>query len=201
MLGRAVGVEEVAAHVHDGGAVPAPCARAPLSVTSATGVASRFSSCAQRDERVHVLRPPAPRPCAPGSRRWPAPCRPGPRTSWARVFRSMYRPSASSPMATDTPPAPKSLQRLIMRHASPRRNRRWILRSTGALPFCTSAPHVSSDSSLCALEEPVAPPHAVAARAPAQQARSRRPGPGVSRRTWSAGVAPTTAPISMRLAA
>ncbi len=116
------------------------------------------------------------------------------------LFRSMNRPSASSPTATDTPPAPKSLQRLIMRHASPRRNRRWILRSTGALPFCTSAPHVSSDSSLCAFNEPVAPPM------PSRPVRPPRstitsPGAGVSRRTWSAGVAPTTAPISMRLAA
>ena len=85
-------------------------------------------------------RRPRPRPCAPGIRRWPARCRPGPRTSWARVLRSMYRPSASSPTATDTPPAPKSLQRLIRRQASPRRNRRCSLRSTGALPFCTSAP-------------------------------------------------------------
>ena len=33
--------------------------------------------------------------------------------------RLMSSPSASSPMATDTPPAPKSLQRLIMRDASP----------------------------------------------------------------------------------
>ncbi len=35
----------------------------------------------------------------------------------------MWRPSASSPMATETPPAPKSLQRLIRRQASSRRKR------------------------------------------------------------------------------
>ena len=35
--------------------------------------------------------------------------------AWDTAFRSMCRPSASSPMATDTPPAPKSLQRLIRR--------------------------------------------------------------------------------------
>ncbi len=40
------------------------------------------------------------------------------------AFRSMSRPSASSPMATDTPPAPKSLQRRIMRVTLPSRNRR-----------------------------------------------------------------------------
>ena len=116
------------------------------------------------------------------------------------LLRSMNRPSASSPMATDTPPAPKSLQRLISLQASPRRNRRWILRSTGALPFCTSAPQLSSDSSLCAFEEPVAPPMpSRPVRPPSSTTTS--PGAGVSRRTWSAGVAPTTAPISMRFAA
>ena len=69
----------------------------------------------------------------------------------------------------------------------------------GALPFCTSAPSSSSDSTLCALDEPVAPPM------PSRPVRplSRMilsPGAGVSRRTWSAGVAATTAPTSMRLA-
>ena len=64
-------------------------------------------------------RRPRPRPCAPGSRRSPARCRQVPRTSCGTVSRSTYRPSASSPMATDTPPAPKSLQRLMRRQASP----------------------------------------------------------------------------------
>ena len=35
------------------------------------------------------------------------------------ALRSISRPSASSPIATETPPAPKSLQRLIIRQASP----------------------------------------------------------------------------------
>ena len=34
------------------------------------------------------------------------------------LFRFISRPSASSPIATDTPPAPKSLQRLISFDAS-----------------------------------------------------------------------------------
>ena len=98
------------------------------------------------------------------------------------LLRSTYRPSASSPTATDTPPAPKSLQRLIRRHASPRRNRRCSLRSTGALPFCTSAPSSSSDSTLCALEAPVAPPMpSRPVRPPSRMTLS--PGAGVSRRT------------------
>ena len=112
----------------------------------------------------------------------------------------MSNPSASSPMATDTPPAPKSLQRLMRRVTSPLRNSRCSLRSMGALPFCTSAPQVSRLSSLCALEEPVAPPQpSRPVRPPSSTTTS--PGAGVSRRTFSAGAAPTTAPISIRLAA
>ena len=49
------------------------------------------------------------------------------------------------------------------------RNRRWSFRSSGALPFCTSAPQVSTDCWVWALEEPVAPPHAVPAGVAAQQ--------------------------------
>ena len=169
------------------------------SVTTATGVASRFSSwaSAMKASTSSGASATAMRSCdsemassVPSS----------PSYFLGTASRLMSRPSANSPMATDTPPAPKSLQRLIMRHASPRRNRRWILRSTGALPFCTSAPQLSNDSTEWALEEPVAPPM------PSRPVRPPRstttsPGAGVSRRTWSAGVAPTTAPISMRLAA
>ena len=61
------------------------------------------------------------------------------------AFRSMSRPSASSPTATETPPAPKSLQRLIIRQASALRKRRCSFLSSGALPFCTSAPQVSTE--------------------------------------------------------
>ena len=115
------------------------------------------------------------------------------------AFKSMERPSASSPMATETPPAPKSLQRLIIRVASFVRNRRCSLRSTGALPFCTSAPQVSRLSSLWALEDPVAPPQpSRPVRPPSRITTS--PGMGCSRRTFASGTAPTTAPISIRLA-
>ena len=73
-------------------------------------------------------------------------------------LKSMSSPSASSPMATDTPPAPKSLQRLMSLEASGLRNRRWSFRSSGALPFWTSAPQVWILSTVWDLEEPVAPP-------------------------------------------
>ena len=69
----------------------------------------------------------------------------------------------------------------------------------GALPFWTSAPSFSMDSTLWALEEPVAPPMpSRPVRPPIRMILS--PGAGHSRRTWLAGVAPTTAPTSMRLA-
>jgi hypothetical protein len=53
------------------------------------------------------------------------------------VLRSTSSPSASSPTATDTPPAPKSLQRFIIPAACGLRNSRWSLRSSGG---CPSAP-------------------------------------------------------------
>ena len=113
--------------------------------------------------------------------------------------RSISRPSASSPMATDTPPAPKSLQRLMRRVTSPLRNRRWIFRSSGALPFWTSEAMVVRDFWLWLLEEPVAPPMpSRPVRPPSRMTTS--PGAGRSRRTLSAGAAPTTAPHSRRLA-
>ena len=49
--------------------------------------------------------------------------------------RLMSRPGASSPTATDTPPAPKSFERRIMRLTSGLRKSLWILRSSTALPF------------------------------------------------------------------
>ena len=113
--------------------------------------------------------------------------------------RLMSRPSASSPMATDTPPAPKSLQRLIRVATSFLRNILWIFRSTGGFPFWTSAPHSRMDSSVCSLEEPVAPPHpSLPVRPPTSTITS--PGAGTFRFTWSAGAAPITAPISILLA-
>ena len=115
------------------------------------------------------------------------------------AFRSISRPSVSSPMATETPPAPKSLQRLIMRVTAGLRNRRWSLRSSGALPFCTSAPQCSSDSMVWDLEEPVAPPQPSRPVLPPSR-MTMSPGTGASRRMLDAGAAPSTAPISMRFA-
>ena len=113
--------------------------------------------------------------------------------------RSISSPSASSPMATETPPAPKSLQRFIMRVMSPLRNRRWSLRSTGALPFCTSAPQSVRLCVSWALLEPVAPPMpSRPVRPPSSITAS--PGAGRERTTFFSGAAATTAPISMRLA-
>ncbi len=113
--------------------------------------------------------------------------------------RYMSRPSASSPMATLTPPAPKSFDFFIRRVTSRRRNSRASLRSSGALPFCTSEPHSSSEFSLCSFDEPVAPPMPSRPVRP-PSSRITSPAAGASRRTSSALTAPTTAPISRRLA-
>jgi hypothetical protein len=93
----------------------------------------------------------------------------------------------------------KSLQRFTICANSALRNRRWMQRSVGGLPFWTSAPQVERESVVCALEEPVAPPQ------PSRPVRPPRsittsPGAGCARRTWSRGVAAMTAPSSMRLA-
>ena len=80
----------------------------------------------------------------------------------------MSSESASSPMATLTPPAPKSFDFLIRRVTSGRRNSRSSLRSSGALPFCTSLPHVSSELGIVLLRRARGAADAVAARAAAQ---------------------------------
>ena len=119
------------------------------------------------------------------------------RPSYFVVTRSRYmsRPSVSSPIATLTPPAPKSFDFFMRRVTSGRRNRRESLRSSGALPFCTSLPHISSDASVCSFDDPVAPP------IPSRPVRppnisTTSPAAGLSRRTSLARTAPATAPTS-----
>ena len=109
--------------------------------------------------------------------------------------RSMSSPSASSPMATEIPPAPKSLQRRISVVASFDLNSLCNFLSSGGLPFCTSAPHFTSDSAVCALEEPVEPPQPSRPVLPPRRITTS-PSSGTSLITFSAGAAPTTAPIS-----
>ena len=103
--------------------------------------------------------------------------------------RLIDTPSVSSPIATDTPPAP-SHTRLISVVTSPRRNKRWILRSVRALPFWTSAPHVERDSTVCSLEEPVAPTTAHHGQFLPPSNTTTSPATGTSRRTWLRGAAP-----------
>ncbi len=113
--------------------------------------------------------------------------------------RSMSRPGESSPTATATPPAPKSLQRRIRRVTDGSRKSRWILRSSTALPFWTSAPAVVTDSFVWALDDPVAPPMP-SRPVPPPTMTTRSPASGSSRTTEVTGVAAMTAPSSMRLA-
>ena len=87
----------------------------------------------------------------------------------------------------------------MRRVTSPRRNSRWIFRSSGALPFWTSLAMVVRDCLLWLLEEPVAPPMpSRPVRPPSRITTS--PGWGRSRTTFSAGAAATTTPHSRCLA-
>ena len=115
------------------------------------------------------------------------------------LSKSISRPSANSPIATQTPPAPKSFDFLMRRVTLPLRKRRWILRSSIAFPFCTSAPAVSTDSTVWTLDEPVAPPTPSRPVFPPRR-MTTSPASGFSRTTFSFGAAPTTAPSSIRLA-
>ena len=115
------------------------------------------------------------------------------------LFRSISSPSASSPIATETPPAPKSLQRLISLVASGFLNNLCNFLSSGALPFCTYEPQYSRDSSVCALEEPLAPPHPSLPVLPPKR-MTTSPGSGLSLTTFSLGAAAITAPTSIRFA-
>ena len=113
--------------------------------------------------------------------------------------RSMSSPAANSPTATDTPPAPKSFERRIIKLTFLSRKRRCIFRSSTALPFCTSAPALVTDSLVCTFDEPVAPPMP-SRPVPPPSKMTTSPASGLSRTTESAGEAAMTAPHSMRFA-
>ena len=115
------------------------------------------------------------------------------------LSRSIISPSASSPIATDTPPAPKSLHFFISFVTSGLLKSLCIFLSVGALPFCTSAPAVTMESVLCTLLEPVAPP---IPSLPVLPPRSTMISPGseVFLITFSLFAAPITAPISILFA-
>ena len=123
-FGRTVRCQKLAAHVDDGLAVPEACARAARRRPRRSTVASRFSSLAYpRNSSTSAAA------TAQAMRSWlsemasSVPSRP------SYFFGTLFKVdtqavSESSPKATDTPPAPKSLQRLMSRQASPRRNSR-----------------------------------------------------------------------------
>ena len=115
------------------------------------------------------------------------------------LSRFISNPSASSPIATETPPAPKSLHLFISVVTSGFLNNLCIFLSSGAFPFCTSAPHVVSDALLCAFDEPVAPPHPSLPVLPPNRTTTS-PGSGTFLFTFFFGAAPTNAPISSLLA-
>ena len=108
-------------------------------------------------------------------------------------------PSANSPIATETPPAPKSLHFLMSLVADEFLNNLWIFLSSGALPFWTSAPHNNNESLLCSLEDPVAPPQPSLPVLP-PIIIMLSPATGDFLTTFSTGAAATTAPTSILFA-
>ena len=115
------------------------------------------------------------------------------------LFKSISSPSANSPIATDTPPAPKSLHFLINFVTFLSLNNLWIFLSTIAFPFWTSALDFSDDSVVCSLDEPVAPPIPSLPVLPPSKITTS-PFLGFSLIIFSAGAAPTTSPSSILLA-
>lgn len=115
------------------------------------------------------------------------------------LSKFISNPSANSPIATDTPPAPKSLHLFINFVTSEFLNSLCIFLSSGAFPFCTSAPHAVSDKLLCAFDEPVAPPQPSLPVFPPNSITTS-PGSGLRLTTFSFGAAPINAPISILFA-
>ena len=168
------------------------------SVTSATTVASRFSSLAYfKNWSTSLLSTTTAILSCDSEIAISVPSRPA--YFFGTLSKLMCNPSANSPIATETPPAPKSLHFLIMWLTSSLLNKRCNLRSVGALPFWTSAPQVSIDSSVWIFDEPVAPPQ------PSRPVRPPNniiisPGSELSLCTARLGAAPITAPISILFA-
>ena len=168
------------------------------SVTSATTVASRFSSSAafMNLSRSAGCTTTAILSCD-SEMAISVPSRPS--YFFGTASRLILRPSASSPMATDTPPAPKSLHLMMSFVTSGFLNSLWSFLSVGALPFCTSDPQVITDFVSCAFDEPVAPPIPSRPVLPPRRT-TMSPAAGLSRTMLEAGAAPTTAPISILFA-
>ena len=113
--------------------------------------------------------------------------------------RLISKLSAISPMATDTPPAPKSLDFLINLVTSGFLKSLCIFLSSTAFPFCTSVERVCIEVSSCSLELPVAPPTPSLPVAP-PRIMMLSPSCGFSLFTQSTGTAPTTKPTSILFA-
>ena len=127
------------------------------SVTSATTVASRFSlaAAAMNLSRSAGCTTTAILSCD-SEIAISVPSRPS--YFFGTASRLILRPAASSPIATDTPPAPKSLHLMMSLVTSGSLKSLWSFLSVGGLPFWTSDPQVTTDCVSCALDEPVAPP-------------------------------------------
>ena len=115
------------------------------------------------------------------------------------LSKLISNPLVNSPIATETPPAPKSLHLFIILATLGFLNNLCIFLSVGGFPFWTSAPHLFIDSSVCPFDEPVAPPTPSLPVLPPRSI-TISPALGSSLITFLLGAAAITAPISILLA-
>ncbi len=162
----------------------------PLSVTSATSTASRFScaACAINESTSLASTTTAIRSC---DSEMASSVPLSPEYLVGSLSRLIFKLSAISPIATDTPPAPKSLHFLMSLVTSGLRKRRCIFRSSTASPFCTSALSVVMADLSCTLLLPDAPPTPSRPVLPPTMT-TLSPVAGASLRTQSLGTAPAT---------
>ena len=115
------------------------------------------------------------------------------------ALRLISIPSHNSPIATLTPPAPKSLHLIIIFETVGFLKNLWIFLSSTGLPFWTCEPHVRIEVFSWTLLLPVAPPIPSLPVLPPNKITTS-PGFGVFLTTLAIGAAAITAPVSKRLA-
>ena len=170
----------------------------PLSVTVATWVASKFSSLAN-DINLSLFSLSIATAILSWDSDMASSVPSNPSYFLGTKSKFMSKLSAISPIATLTPPAPKSLHLFIICATSLFLKNLWIFLSLGASPFWTSAEQVFIDSSLCSLDEPVAPPQPSLPVLPPRR-MIISPATGLFLITFSFGAAAITAPTSILFA-
>lgn len=155
MLRYTIGIEECPCQINDF-SPRQYITRRGLSETSATTVASRFSlsACLINHQDLWLqLR----RPYVPAIQKSPVPYRQA--LHIFRNFIKIYDQTVSQfTNSNGNAACTEVITALNHRRNSMVAEQTLDLRSVGGLPFWTSAPQESSESTVCSLDEPVAPP-------------------------------------------